>query len=196
MVMVMNYLGQVGSSANRRSAQDILTYETAAEWNARSSNWKYALSYEVRAFLKGIHWTANANWPTADYSDIERANGFWPLYATYKISLDYMSEGAEEILPIPYMEGYNFVGWYLSEDLTGEPITILTETAKLYAKYEEKTPVTALEITNPVTELLKNTTHQLEITITPADAFNKTLVYYSSDLRVQQFRHRLNNCLK
>ena len=179
-----DYLGQVGSSANRRSAQDILTYETAAEWNARSSNWKYALSYEVRAFLKGIHWTANANWPTADYSDIERANGFWPLYATYKISLDYMSEGAEEILPIPYMEGYNFVGWYLSEDLTGEPITILTETAKLYAKYEEKTPVTALEITNPVTELLKNTTHQLEITITPADAFNKTLVYYSSDLRV------------
>ena len=177
------YLGQVGSSTNRQSARDILTLSMDA-WLAKSGNWPYAFSYEVRAFLKGIHWTANANWPTADYSQIERANGFWQLYATYKVPAQYLSSGAEETLPIPYKEGYNFVGWYLTEDLTGEPVTKITATAKLYAKYEEKTPVTALAVANPITELLKGTTHQLQVTITPADAYNKTLIYYTSDVRV------------
>ncbi len=179
-----DYLGQVGSSTNRQSARDILTCETAATWNAKSDNWKYAFSYEVRAFLKGIHYTLNNYWKSADYSEHERANGFWPLYKTYKIADDYLSAGAEEVLPIPYKEGYNFVGWYLNENLTGEPVTTLTETAKLYAKYEEKTPITALEVANPITELLKGATHQLQVTITPADAYNKTLLYSTSDTKV------------
>ena len=180
-----DYLGKVGSSTNRQSARDVVSTPTKEAWTAISDNWIYAFSYEMRGFLKGIHFTANTGWPTSDYSNIELRDGFWPTYAEYRIPAQFLSKGAVEILPIAYKDGFEFIGWFINEDLSGEPVTEITEAVtKVYAKYEEKNPVTGLEIVDPITELLKGATHQLVVTITPADAFNKTLLYYSSDEKI------------
>ncbi len=179
------YLGVVGSSTNKQSAKDIVTYQTAAEFTARSANWVYAFSYEVRGFLKGVKYENNALWMSADYSELTRANGFWDTYATHKIPSIYRSDGAVEILPVEvYKDGYDFIGWFNNVELTGSPFLEITAPTKLYAKFEEKNPVTGLTISNSITELEKGSTYQLNVEIAPVDAFNKTLIYYTSDSKV------------
>jgi uncharacterized protein YjdB/N-acetylmuramoyl-L-alanine amidase CwlA len=179
------YLGEVGSTTNKKSASDILKYQTEAEWRAVSGNWIYAFSYEVRGFLKGIKFDGNANWASADYSNLDLQNGFWQTYADYNVESIYVSKGAVETLPtVVYKDGYDFIGWFDNEALLGEPILEITEPKKLYAKFEEKNPVTSIEVSNPVTELEKGSTYQLNMTILPVDAYNKTLIYQSSNMVV------------
>ena len=53
-------------------------------------------------------------------------------------------KGVELELPVPVKENFDFVGWYLDEEFSGEALTVLnekgTKTIKLYAKWVESAP--------------------------------------------------------
>ena len=90
-----------------------------------------------------------------------------------------LSNGSE--LLTGYKYGYHFLGWKdaqgneykTSEDIKGD--------VTLIAQYEAATLVDEITITNKVTELDRFATYQLEWSIAPNDAFEKTVKFKSSD---------------
>ena len=182
-----DYLGQNGSSTNKKSASDILVTKTESEYTGKNANHIYAFTYEVRAFILGIKYTKNANWMSSDYSDFGLANGFWDTFVKYREEIKFTNLIEEQTLKTSsYKEGYTFAGWYLNSDFSGEPVTTVRSSTKVYAKWDIKDPVTAIEILNPVAVLDKFATHQLQIKILPDNAFNKQVVYSTSDDKVLQ----------
>ncbi|MGB3997392.1 MAG: InlB B-repeat-containing protein [Bacilli bacterium] len=178
------YLAVVGSNTNRRACADFATVSTAAAFNAINSNHIYAFSYEIRGFILDIKYTENTNWMSSDYSQYELGHGFWETFVEYREITSY--ENLTEPFTLPttvYREGYNFRGWYLDPEFT-KPVTKMVRDGTVYAKWEEKNPVTHILILNPVTELQKYATHQLEINILPADAFNKSVHFITSNDKV------------
>ena len=85
----------------------------------------------------------------------------WPASSSFAMTASYTSfasiwkhgfcgsdsifEGVPVVLPVPYMEGESFLGWYKEADFSGEKVTTLTEVADvtLYAKYGEYIPTIA-----------------------------------------------------
>ena len=100
------------------------------------------------------------------------------------VATSYML-GEEVDLPVLSLKnGLDFLGWYDNAELTGNPITKITATDKgnktFYAKWEAETKVEKLDI-NMVDELLLFTTHQLQWTISPEDATEKEIEFFSSN---------------
>ena len=87
-----------------------------------------------------------------------------------------LENGAE--LPSPVREGYNFVGW---EDKHGKTVLIAKANGIHKAIWEEKNPVTKIEITNKVTEIGLYDTYQLQWALTPANAGEQRVKFASSD---------------
>ncbi|SKC48261.1 Ig-like domain (group 2), partial [Acholeplasma oculi] len=182
---VAKYLSVVGSSTNKASAANIVSRESAQAFDAANGNYRYAFSYEVRGFMDGRKFTENANWQSADYSIRDLKYGFWNHLIADLQPTTFLSESELQVLPVNvYLENYEFMGWYLNPEFTGERIYEISESTKLYAKFEEKNPVTELIIKNPIEEMTKGDVYQLDIEILPLDAFNKLLLYTSSDLKV------------
>lgn len=91
-------------------------------------------------------------------------------------------------LPALHMEnGLEFLGWYDNAEFTGEPITQINSTdtgdKKFYAKWAEEVKPSAIEI-NKVSEMLLFTTHQLVWSITPDNATDKSVEFFSSNEEV------------
>lgn len=183
-IWLCDYLGQVGSSTNAVACRGMLTTSSAAELEAKSENWKYAVSYEFRGFMKGIKYVDNANWNSSDYSKFDLANGFWNTYIKYREKVEYTDQTSAYVLPIPYKEYNNFIGWYDNPSFEGEPITVIHRTTTLYAKYELAAEVTKVTIDNKVNKLEKNDTLQLIWTISPVEALNKAVIFTSSNPQV------------
>lgn len=184
-----DYLSQVGSSTNKPAAKAILDYNDFDSFNKKNDNYKYAFTYEVRAFILGIKYTKNANWMSSDYSDFDLANGFWDTFVKYREVTKFTDLTEEvDLIETAYKEGYNFAGWYTTPDFQGEPVTKIrgTRLVTLYAKWTIKNPVTEIQITNPIAVMEKHTTHQLAIKILPENAFNKLVVYETSDDKLLQ----------
>ncbi|MDY0063761.1 MAG: InlB B-repeat-containing protein [Bacilli bacterium] len=176
------YLGVVGSSTNKKACSDIVVSTTVSAYTSISSNWIYAFSYELRGFLRGEKFTNNANWMSSDYSDYALANGFWDTFVNRNEEISFSDLKDPTTLPTTaYKEGYNFGGWYDNPELTGTALTSIAKSGTLYAAWEEKNPVTEIVITNPVTTMSKGATHQLTINVLPEIAFNKNVVYSTSD---------------
>lgn len=179
------YLAVVGSTTNKKACLDITTVSTVSAFTSISSNWIYALSYEVRGFVAGRKYIENANWMSSDYSDYELANGFWPTFVANNETIKYENQQEPFTLPtVVYREGFDFGGWYLTPDFSGNPITVMQQSGKIYAKWIDKNPVTSIEITNIVSTLEKLDTLQLTINVLPIDAFNKNVVYSTSDEKI------------
>lgn len=55
-----------------------------------------------------------------------------------------VEEGMEYTLPVPERNGYSFEGWYLTEDFSGDAVTVVTVTENLtvYAKWEKLSVIT------------------------------------------------------
>ena len=97
---------------------------------------------------------------------------------TYKL-------GEEVVLPELSLEnGLKFLGWYDNPEFTGIKIEKILKTdtghKTFYAKWEDEVLVDNLEI-NDISELLLFTTHQLEWTITPDNATDKSVEFFSSN---------------
>jgi len=108
-----------------------------------------------------------------------------------KITIDFPETyeiGQEVILPaLELQNGLQFLGWYDNPEFTGDKIDKISSTdtgnKTFYAKWEDEILVEKLEI-NDISELLLFTTHQLQWTISPSDATDKTIEFFSSNENV------------
>ena len=80
--------------------------------------------------------------------------------------------------------GLEFLGWYDNAECNGSPVTSISSTDTgdkvFYAKWAEEIKVETVEI-NKISELLLFTTHQLVWSLTPANATDTTVEFFSSD---------------
>ncbi|MFA5482009.1 MAG: InlB B-repeat-containing protein [Bacilli bacterium] len=179
---MIDYLGQVGSTTNKSACKLLKTASSLAAFTSSSDNNKYAVEYEVRAFILGIKYTKNANWMSSDYSVYDIGNGFWNLFVQYNEQTKYTTDGSDvELAYKVYKEGFLFKGWYFEEDFVNRATASVNRGCDLYAKWEPDNPLTEIIITNPVTEITKLETHQLILDFVPGDAFSKQVKYSSSD---------------
>ena len=87
-----------------------------------------------------------------------------------------IANGAD--LPVPERDGYTFAGW---KDKNGKIQTTSKANGLHVAQWEEKNPVTKIEITNKVTEISLYETYQLEWALTPGNAGDQRVRFESSD---------------
>lgn len=177
---LVEYLSVVGSSANKAGCAAILQYDTADAYKKANSNYIYEVSYEFRGFMLGIKFTSNANYPSSDYSSYELANGFWN-YLNKAKNPDLLKQTAEVTLPTPKKENYDFGGWYDNPQFTGDAYTKADRSVNLYAKWNEKVPVTDIAIESELTEIERYSTLQLVWKVLPEDAGIQDVFFSSSD---------------
>ena len=111
-----------------------------------------------------------------DFSIIENQSKL--LAAQYTQKYKILSS---ETLPIPHKENYNFMGWYTYDEILVESVTT---NMTLNAKWEEKTMVEKVEITNKISQLYLDDTYQLTWEISPIDATNKNVTFASDNTSV------------
>ena len=122
---------------------------------------------------------------SCDYANPKIKNNIWSFYAqTVNGQVLNVKPGAELATPHKYL--YNFEGWYLNAELTGEPVTNIQAShvnelseATFYAKWVEGTPVTNIEVTNAPQTMAQYEELQLVWNVIPADA-NFTGVFFAS----------------
>lgn len=93
--------------------------------------------------------------------------------------------GEEVVLPeLALNNGLQFLGWYDNAEFSGNKIEKISATdtghKTFYAKWEDEILVEKLEI-NDISELLLFNTHQLVWSITPDNATDKTVEFFSSN---------------
>ena len=85
---------------------------------------------------------------------------------------------------ISLANGLEFLGWYDNAEFTGLPITKISSTEVgnkvFYGKWAEEVKVEKVEI-NKISELLLFKTHQLVWNLTPANATDTTVEFFSSN---------------
>lgn len=117
--------------------KDFFKYDTVDSYNAAGANHQYVLTWEVRAFLKGIQYTPSTWWPTPDYSKEAIGNGFWDFLP---VTRTYIFDDAT-VLPRAVKEGFVFIGWFDNAEFTGSPVTAISAGNQgkktIYAKYIE-----------------------------------------------------------
>ena len=181
------WLGQVGGTPNRAACTALTTKESVETFNAANENYKYAVSYEFRAIMKGSSVTSNGNYKTSDYSDPQLREQVWePYNATVKTTLD-TTEGKILTLPTPKKPFLTFMGWYDNAEFTGDPVTTITVGAtnpKYYAKFIDPNPVTGINILNGITETKRFTKLQLQWEVLPGNATNKDVKFVVSDPKI------------
>ena len=119
---------------------------------------KVALPTPDKTDFEFAGWYDNPEFTGSVYEGEYLPNGTLILYARWASDfklITLVENGGEELkdiklfdndtlqLPTPFRYGYSFGGWYLSKDLTGEPVDDYfyrpTEDVKLYAKWTECT---------------------------------------------------------
>ena len=84
----------------------------------------------------------------------------------------------------PTRENYNFLGWYKDSKYEYPVDGAIYKSCTLYAKFSEKYPVTAINITNTQTEVFRKLTLQLAYTLEPSKVSESGVVFSSSDSSV------------
>ena len=89
---------------------------------------------------------AHTSWPaSSSFQTTAGYAAFAPIWKHGFCGSDSIFEGVPVVLPIPYMEGESFLGWYDNAEFNGEKVTTLTEVKDitLYAKFGEYIPTIA-----------------------------------------------------
>lgn len=143
----------------------------------------YGISYAFRSFLKGTTLRPGSSYTSVDYTVYENAHGFWNDLSAAENG-EYLNNKGTVTLPTAYLENYKFAGWFTNAECTGEPVTTVSDTATLYAKYVEATPVESVTITNKITEIKRYETYQLQWQVLPTNANIQAVKFESSDTRI------------
>lgn len=164
------YLRLVGSDTNKSSMSALLAQSSLDKFLAQNEKNRKAVSYEIRAFIKGAQFTDDATLSSSDYTDTELKEGFWPFIVGSQQAI-FEDAKHEVILPTTlYKEGFVFYGWYLTENFYGEPVTKINGPATLFARFDGENPIDSVIIENEVEYMEKGTELALDITILPLDA--------------------------
>ncbi len=113
------------------------------------------------------------------------------LCSLTKIALDvpktYNLGDTVELPKMTLPNGLQFLGWYDNPDFTGNPITKITSSdsghKKFYAKWEDEILVEKVDI-NSISDLLLFTTHQLVWTVTPSNATETEIEFFTDNAAV------------
>ena len=181
---LIEFFAAAGGSRNRIAFKALLSCSSAEALDKADSNYKYQISYELRAFLRGGIIDSNVTYTSADYSEYDLQNGFWTYYMNTVItSKDVDIAHPRVLLNEPYRQNYKFGGWYDNPEFNGSALTSINVTSDMtvYAKWIELTPVSDIVVQNSITELERYGTHSLTWEVLPADAGNKRLKFKSSD---------------
>ncbi|MBR2891642.1 MAG: N-acetylmuramoyl-L-alanine amidase [Bacilli bacterium] len=187
---LLEYLGEVGSPANRSACKTLSKSTSVNSFTAANDNYKYSVSYELRAFIRGEKMTSNASFPTADYSQYDLQNGFWDYYLpTIESSMYKYVDSSKPKIQLPakaYKQNYEFAGWYDNAEFSGSPITsyTVTEDVTIYAKFVPLDPVESIVISNEITEMEKFTAYTLQWQVNPTEVKNKQVKFKSSNTAV------------
>lgn len=179
-----DYFGEVGGANNKKACSKLTGELSAQGFDSLNTNYKYAVSYEFRAFIKGEKFTTNTSYTSADYSLHEMRNGFWDRYGQKQNIYAYQKRDETIELSIPVKPYYVFDGWYKTEDFSDERIESPAQFKKdttLYAKWVEENPVESITINNKVSEMLYDSSLQLKWTVLPENAGNPNVDFKSSD---------------
>ena len=181
------WLGEVGGSSNKPGCKALLDYTDAASFNAKNDNYKYEVSYEFRAIMRGSYIWSNASYKTPDYTEAALRAQIWePLAKAQKGTLD-TTEGKILTLPEAHKQYLEFAGWYTNAEFTGDPVKEITVGATnptYYAKYIDPNPVTEIKVIDFQAEMNRFATQQLVWEVIPAAAANKEVNFESSDVNV------------
>ena len=175
-----DFIAENAGSANKKAYQDFKKCTTQTELNALNSNHIYAFAYELRGFVGGIKYTKNSNYHTADYSTDDMNKGLWAAYNA-TVESQALGNNGEVTLATPVKEYYDFAGWYLNEDLSGDPVTTVNTTSTVYAKWIEGIQVESVTITNKLTEIKRFETLQLTWELNPSNPSITAVKFESSD---------------
>jgi uncharacterized repeat protein (TIGR02543 family) len=171
------YLRTVAAQPNRSALNALLAQTTLERFNNHNANNQKIVSYEIRAFITGAQFNDDVDFVSADYSDDELNEGFWPFLIGAQ-QIIFENERFEVTLPDNlYKEGYIFCGWYLTENFFGEPVTAINESATLFARFDGENPIDQIIIENEVEYMEKGTEWALDITILPNDASFTDLIF-------------------
>ncbi len=143
----------------------------------------YGISYAFRAFLKGTTIRPGSSYTSADFSVYENAYGFYPTLSASENKYVVDNKG-EVILDTPYLENYEFGGWYDNPEFTGEALTKVSDTTILYAKWDEGVKVESITITNKVSELKRYESLQLNWKFNPSNPSVESVKFVSSNENV------------
>ena len=110
------------------------------------------------------------------------------MYSATKIPQEipttYRGGQVVQLPQISLANGLKFLGWYDNADFAGSPITNITSIDTgdkvFYAKWEDEIKVEKIDV-NKINEILLFETHQLVWTITPDNATDKTIEFFSSN---------------
>ena len=110
------------------------------------------------------------------------------MYSATKIPQEipttYRGGQVVQLPQISLANGLKFLGWYDNADFAGSPITNITSIDSgdkvFYAKWEDEIKVEKIDV-NKINEILLFETHQLVWTITPDNATDKTIEFFSSN---------------
>ena len=101
-----------------------------------------------------------------------------------EIQKSYRGGQVVDLPKLSMANGLEFLGWYDNPEFTGTAIEKITSTDSgnkvYYAKWAEEVKVEKFEI-NKISELLLFETHQLVWTLTPNNATDKTVEFFSSN---------------
>ena len=101
-----------------------------------------------------------------------------------EIPTEYRGGQVIALPQISLANGLQFLGWYDNPEFTGSPVTSIKSTdsgnKKFYAKWEDEILPEKITI-NTISELLLFTTHQLVWSITPDNATDKSVEFFSSN---------------
>ena len=182
---LVDYFTDNAAKVNRAALSALKVATSASSFDAMNSDYKYSISYEMRAFIKGTQISSNSNFTTADYSEYEAQNAIWEYYNEYvkEQLVQKVDLNKRIVLPTAYKMNYKFEGWYDNPDFTGNKITTatITDNVTFYAKFTELTPVSEIVLSNTVEELVRYDELQLSWEVLPSDAGNKTIKFKSSN---------------
>lgn len=146
----------------------------------------YGISYAFRAFLLGKTFRPNSSYTSVDFSVFTNANGFWEDLCAEEVK--EFTDLTEFTLPTPSKEFFGFDGWYDNPKFNGEKYTSLNiatmelwDNVKLYAKFNETTPVTKVTIDNKKAAMSRFDEYTLEWTVSPAEANIQAVKFTSSN---------------
>ncbi|MBQ4060416.1 MAG: Ig-like domain-containing protein, partial [Bacilli bacterium] len=88
---------------------------------------------------------------------------------------------ATDKLVVPVQLGCEFLGWYDADGKKYESNDDITDDVVLLAKWNTLNPVTDLNVTNMVSELVTGQTYQINASVVPSDAYFTQILYSSSD---------------
>ncbi len=164
------YLRLEGSDTNKSSLNALIAQNTLEKFYEHNEKNQFAVSYEIRAFMKGTQFIDDPALISSDYAQNSLKEGFWPFVIG---SQQIIFEDARFEVTLPtelYKEGFVFYGWYETENFYGKPVTTVDRSTTLFARFDGENPIDSIVIENEVEYMEKGTELALDITILPENA--------------------------